>query len=84
MKEQVKEMREMEARIKMFTKLAEKDRKAGDTASAAATERSLVGMRESRRALQASLENSARDCSPTMRDPEPARDPVRREALPKP
>jgi hypothetical protein len=80
---QLKEKKELDAKVKKTSNQVRDYRKLGDTASAASAEHRLEGMLDNQRLLKESLEQSSRDCSPTWQDPVPVRDPASRENLPK-
>jgi hypothetical protein len=83
MEAQLKEKKELDAKVKVTTDRYRQFQKQGDTASAASARMRLEGMLESQRLLKESLDQSSRDCSPTMQDPMPVRDPATRDNLPK-
>jgi hypothetical protein len=83
MEMQLKEKKELDAQVKVTTERYRQFQKQGDTASAASARMRLEGMLESQRLLKESLDQSSRDCSPTMQDPMPVRDPATRDNLPK-
>jgi hypothetical protein len=78
MREEIKEMQDLDGRIRALTKEAASYRKQRDTAAADYADRRLRGLQENKRWLQQSLEQSSRDCSPTWQDQPPVRDPGRR------
>ena len=83
MEAQLKEKKSLDAKVKKTTDEVKAYRKQGDTASAASAEHRLEGMLENQRLLKESLDQSSRDCSPTMQDPVPVRDPASRDPMPK-
>ena len=83
MEVQLKEKKALDAEVKKTSDQVKTYRKQGDTASAASAEHRLEGMLENQRLLKESLEQSSRDCSPTLKDPEPVRDPASRDNAPK-
>jgi hypothetical protein len=76
MKLQVEEKQALDAKVRKVAKEAETYRKQGDTASAASADMRLNGLLENQRLLKESLDASSRDCSPTLKDPQPVRDPA--------
>ena len=83
MEAQLKEKKSLDAKVKETASQAKTYRKQGDTASAASAEHRLEGMLENQRLFKESLEQSSRDCSPTLQDPMPVRDPASRDPAPK-
>jgi predicted RNase H-like nuclease len=79
----LKEKKDVDKKVRETSEQVKDYRKAGDTASAASAERRLEGMLENQRLLKESLDESSRNCSPLMKDPEPVRDPASRNNLPK-
>jgi hypothetical protein len=82
MEAEVREKQALDARVKATEKQLREYRKQGDTASAASASQRLTLMQENQRLLKESLEQSSRDCSPTMQDPVPVRDPASRDISP--
>lgn len=82
MEAEIREKQALDARVKTAEKQWKEYRKLGDTASAASAQQRLVLMQENQRLLKESLEQSSRDCSPTLKDPEPVRDPASRDIAP--
>ena len=83
MEAQLKEKKDLDAKVKETSKQVKSFRQQGDTASAASAEHRLEGMLENQRLMKESLEQSSRDCSPTAKDPMPIRDPASRDPAPK-
>jgi hypothetical protein len=83
MEAEVREKQALDARVKATEKQLRDYRKQGDTASAASASERLMLMQENQRLLKESLEQSSRDCSPTLQDPVPVRDPASRDIAPK-
>jgi hypothetical protein len=81
MQEQIREKQGLDAQVNTLAKQAARYQRQGDTASAASAEHRLKGLRENQRLLKESLEQSSRDCSPTLQEPVPVRDPARRERM---
>ncbi len=80
---QLKEKKELDAKVKTTADQYKQYQKRGDTASAESAKMRLEGMLQNQRLLKESLEQSSRDCSPTAQDPVPVRDPASRDNLPK-
>lgn len=83
MEAQLQEKKELDAKVKATGNQIKEYRKRGDTASAVSAEHRLEGMLQDQRLLKESLDQSSRDCSPTLQDPMPVRDPATRDNLPK-
>ena len=79
MRQQIREKQALDARVKTATRELRDLRKQGDSTATVSATRRLEAMQEQQRFLKDALDQSSRDCSPIVKDPEPVLDPAVRE-----